>query len=187
MCVLLAFGGNVSSSIGDPQSTIRAAMAALAERQVRVVRASRFFRTPCFPPGTGPDFVNAAARVEFDGDATDLLGICHAVEASFGRHRNLRWQARPIDIDILAAGDAVLPDRATFLHWQALDPTLQAERAPDRLILPHPRLQDRAFVLIPLAEVEPDWVHPVSGRSVAQMVAALPRAEKAQIWPLSAG
>ena len=66
----------------------------------------------------------------------------------------------------------------------ALDPARQRVEAPDRLILPHPRLQDRAFVLIPLADICPGWRHPVTGASVSDMIAALPEADKEAIWPL---
>jgi 2-amino-4-hydroxy-6-hydroxymethyldihydropteridine diphosphokinase len=81
-------------------------------------------------------------------------------------------------------GDLVLPDAATQADWRALPPDLQRMRAPDALILPHPRLQDRAFVLVPLADVAPDWVHPMLGMSVREMCGRLPAAERAEVRAL---
>ena len=81
-------------------------------------------------------------------------------------------------------GGQVVPDRDTWSQWRDLPPEEQARRAPDRLILPHPRLQDRAFVLVPLADIAPDWVHPVSGHSVRQMLSALPPDEINAVRPM---
>lgn len=91
---------------------------------------------------------------------------------------------RTLDIDLVALGDSVLPDADTQDAWRSMPPEVQARSAPDRLILPHPRLQDRAFVLVPLADVAPDWVHPRTGQTVAQMLAALPAADVAEVKPL---
>ena len=91
---------------------------------------------------------------------------------------------RTLDLDLLAWGDSVLPDSATQDSWRALPPEAQVRAVPDGLILPHPRLQDRAFVLVPLADVAPDWVHPRTGLTVRQMLAALPAADRDAVKPL---
>ena len=91
---------------------------------------------------------------------------------------------RTLDLDLIALGDLVLPDPATHAAWRALPPDLQKMRAPDALILPHPRVQDRAFVLVPLADVAPDWTHPVLGLTVTAMLAARPVAERTEVVPL---
>lgn len=181
---LIALGGNLRSELGVPQQTLRAALERLAELGVQPVGVSSFYRTPCFPPGAGPDYVNAAARVSFAGKPKALLEVLHEVEAGFGRERVQRWGRRTLDLDLIAAGQVVLPDGATHERWRDLLPEAQIEATPDELILPHPRLQDRAFVLVPLADVAPDWVHPVLGRSVAEMVANLPAAEVAEVVAL---
>lgn len=181
---LLALGANQPSAAGEPQATLRAALAELDRAGVQVLAVSRFYQTPCFPAGSGPDYVNAAARVQFDGSAALLLKHLHATEAQFGRTRTERWGARGLDLDLLAQGDTVLPSADDQDFWRTLPPETQAVVAPDDLVLPHPRLQDRAFVLVPLADVAPDWQHPRLGLSVTQMLAALPPQDRAAIHAL---
>lgn len=184
--VLVAFGGNLDFNAASPMETIRDALETLQRVDFVLHRQSRFFQTPCFPVGTGPDYVNAAA-VFWAGAGlhpADILARFHLIEQQFGRARDTRWGGRTLDIDLLAMGDAVLPNAATYASWRDLPADQQSQQAPDQLILPHPRLQDRAFVLVPLMDVAPDWRHPISGLDVRQMCAALPQAERAAVVAL---
>ena len=161
-----------------------AALLRLAEHGLAIRAISRFFRTPCFPAGSGPDFVNAAVIVEFDGTPDELLAILHKIEVEFLRRRVTRWGARTLDLDLLSVGQMVLPDHDTYGHWRSLTLDEQMVLTPDRLILPHPRLQDRAFVLVPLRDIAPDWRHPVLDQTVREMCDALPADEIAAIVPV---
>lgn len=179
----IGLGGNLASAEGCAKATVIAALSRLVRENVKLRGVSRLYRTPAFPAGSGPDFANAVALIATDLPPAELLDHLHAIEAQFGRRRDRRWGPRTLDIDLLYYDDRVLPDAAMQRRWRDLDLASQQTQAPETLILPHPRLQDRAFVLIPLAEIAPAWRHPLTGQSVADMVAALPAAEKAEVLP----
>lgn len=153
--ILIGLGANLPSArFGPPRATLEAALEALEERGARIRRRSRWYESVPVPVSDQPWFVNGVALVETAADPAELLAILHAVEHDFGRERRQRNEARVVDLDLLAYGARVDPG-----------PTP---------VLPHPRLGERAFVLRPLAELLPDWRHPVTGRSVAELIAALP-------------
>ncbi|MFY9211083.1 MAG: 2-amino-4-hydroxy-6-hydroxymethyldihydropteridine diphosphokinase [Aestuariivita sp.] len=181
---LVALGANLPEPTGDPASNLRRALQEMASEDLVIRSVSRFFATPCFPAGAGPDYVNAAAVVQSDLKPDEILARLHRIEERMGRNRETRWGMRTLDLDLIAMGDSILPDRATQGAWVDLDQTDQQLRAPDQLILPHPRLADRAFVLVPLADIAPDWVHPVTGGSVLEMCAALPEEDRADVRPI---
>lgn len=184
--LLVAFGANLPFDDCQPAETLQKTVEELSKDSFVLLGLSRFFVTPCFPAGAGPDYVNAAAVLEStdQDDLASILARLHAVEARFGRKRVQRWGMRTLDIDLLAVGDSVLPDAETQDRWRMMPAEAQIRSTPDQLILPHPRLQDRAFVLVPLADVAPDWVHPRTGLSVRQMLEALPQADRDAVKPL---
>ena len=178
---LIAFGGNMPSEAGQPAKTIACAAQKFRDFGLKFKALSAFYATPCFPIGAGPDYVNAAAVVASDLDAGEILQALHHIEAEFGRARKQRWGQRTLDLDLIALGDNILPDRATQDQWRALPPDEQIHAIPDRLILPHPRLQDRGFVLVPLADIAPAWIHPILNRSITQLMDDLPDDAKIEI------
>lgn len=185
--VLLALGSNQPGMAGGARRNLAAAIVALADAGLEPVQKSPLYQTPAYPPGSGPDFANAAVSVAPPPGLAPraLLSRLHAVEAAFGRERGQRWAPRTLDIDLIAMGDLVCPDRDTQAAWMALAPGDQDRAAPRELILPHPRLQDRAFVLVPLSDIAPQWRHPVSGLSVGEMLARLPLADRDAIAPVA--
>lgn len=184
---LIALGANLPAGKDKPEKTLKKALAYLArEPEIEVTSVSQWFRTPASPPDSGPDFVNGAAVIETALPPHALLAALHAAEDRMGRKRqdDDRWGPRVCDLDLLAVEDSVLPDERTMRRWMELPPERVATDTPERLILPHPRMQERAFVLVPLAEIAPDWRHPMTGQSVAEMVEALPAADRENVTPL---
>lgn len=102
-----------------------------------------------------------------------------------GRTRENRWEPRLCDLDLIAYDDIILPDMETFEEWKNLDLASQQTKTPQILVLPHPRLQDRSFVLVPLNDIAPDWRHPVTGIKVSDMLNAIPPADLAEISEIS--
>ena len=183
---IVALGANLPTADGDPVHALAAAIAALGrEPGLRMGDVSRVWRTPAVPAGSGPDYANAAATIRTTLDARALLDRLHAIEAGQGRDRSTgRWSARVLDLDLIALDDLILPDAETLRRWIDLPPGRQQVEAPDRLILPHPRMQDRGFVLAPLVEIAPGWRHPLTGLSVSRMLADLDPAALSGMTPL---
>jgi 2-amino-4-hydroxy-6-hydroxymethyldihydropteridine diphosphokinase len=153
--IFIGLGANLSSlRHGDPQATCAAALEALRAAGPRVGRRSRWYRSAPVPSSDQPWFVNGVAEIETDLSAGDLLALLHRTEREMGRERRARNEARIIDLDLLIYRD----------HLSGPGETP---------VLPHPRLAERAFVLLPLAELAPTWRHPASGRSVTEMIGHL--------------
>jgi len=176
---LVAFGANLPFQNQQPLETIKAAIEHFSFEKITVLACSAFYRTPCFPIGAGPDYINGCIKLEMkmESTAASILETLHRIEANFGRQRDQRWGGRSLDLDLLALGDQILPDLECYLCWQDLTLQQQKITAPSELILPHPRLHERSFVLVPLADIAPDWRHPVRKRSVVQMLGDLLPAE----------
>ncbi len=182
---LIAVGSNLASQAGSVQQNIVVALELLARESLTVVAMSRLFRTPAFPPGSGPEFINAALSVATTLSPVEVLDCLHRVEAALGRVRRQRWEARVIDLDLLSYGDKVLPDAAVVRRWIMLGTEMAAKEVPDRLILPHPRLHERGFVLVPLMDIAPDWQHPLLGKTVREFHAALSESDHRGIVPIA--
>ena len=162
--MLTAYIG-LGANLGNRGETMRAALRQMAAcPNLCVEQVSCFYETPPWGKTDQPSFLNAAARISFDGTPHELLRVLQRIEHDLGRVRHEHWGARTIDLDILYVEDVVLSDKA--------------------LTLPHPYLTARAFVLVPLAEIAPDLL--VQGKRIVQWLAEADRDGIARAPELSA-
>ncbi len=160
--VIVAFGANLPSGrFGAPKATLEAALRLLPMRGIALRACSRWYHSPPWPPSGQPWYLNGVALCESLLPPDVLLSQLHELEAATGRRRQHPNQARPLDLDLIDHGGRV----TNGADWPRL---------------PHPRLQDRAFVLQPLAEVAPNWRDPRDGRSLSTLLAALPEDQLCQ-------
>jgi 2-amino-4-hydroxy-6-hydroxymethyldihydropteridine diphosphokinase len=185
--VYLAFGTNENKQFGHIYEAIEVSYGLLQDKYLRILKFSPFYKTPAFPVGNGPDYVNSVIKAETSLSPDDLLSALHEMENQLGRVRQKRWGPRVIDIDLLDYQGQVLPSRKKYQKWYDMPLELQKTTWPDDLILPHPRLQDRGFVLVPLRAVAPDWVHPVTGEKIDTLIAQIDSDELKQIVQLPSG
>ena len=150
--ILIGLGSNIEGPWGSPQMCLKKALEMLDSGPVRLVAASSIILTAPFGKTDQPDFANAVARVESGLGAAALMAFLHGIEAQAGRVRAERWGPRTLDLDLLDLDGRI----------QAADP-----------ILPHPGIAERAFVLGPIAEIAPEWRHPVTGERVKEMLGRL--------------
>jgi 2-amino-4-hydroxy-6-hydroxymethyldihydropteridine diphosphokinase len=149
----------LGSNLGDSRSILISAIERLrSHSQIELVAISSWYKTaPIGPPQ--PDYLNGCATLQTSLEPLDLLNVLHSIEAEFGRVRQEVWGARTLDLDLLLYDDLIIDL-----------PTLQ---------VPHPRMIERAFVLVPLNEIAPDAIEPRSGQSIATLcsmnIGVLPR------------
>lgn len=157
--VLIGLGANLDSPRwGAPRETLTAALAALAAEDVAVIARSAWYRSAPVPLSDQPWYVNAVASVATGRSADGLLEAMQTIERRFGRARGAPNAARVLDLDLLDYGGERIDE-------------------PD-LVLPHPRLHLRRFVLEPLADIAPGWRHPVLGATARELLARLDPAEQ---------
>ena len=158
---LIALGRNIPSNHLTSLEVLKKTLLSISQFEMNVIKVSTWWESKAFPKDVGPNYVNGVVKVSSKLMPQEVLIRLKKIEMIAGRKTSKRWGNRTLDLDLLACGNMILPSRALFMEWFSLPIYLQLKKEPKQLILPHPRIQDRLFVLKPLAEVSPNWVHPV--------------------------
>ena len=160
--IIIALGANLPSEHGTPAQTLRAAYEVIENHNIKILKKSRIWLTAPVPFDPDQDWYhNSVVSVDTDLPPHDLLRTLLNIEQDFGRVRSIKNAPRVLDLDIIAYHDEVM-------------------QGQDDLILPHPRMHERLFVLKPLADIDDSWTHPIKGRNVQESIAACPEDQQAQ-------
>jgi len=155
--ILIALGSNLPSEYGTSKDTLEAAIQQLPKYGLHVIALSCLYETVPVPVSDQPNYVNGVAEIASDKSAEEILEILHAIEYDFGRRRTVQNAARCVDLDLIDC---------------------RGEIHDGELILPHPRAAERGFVLYPLRDIAPNWVHPQNHRKVDDLIAELSEDQK---------
>ncbi|MBK6897297.1 MAG: 2-amino-4-hydroxy-6-hydroxymethyldihydropteridine diphosphokinase [Alphaproteobacteria bacterium] len=152
--IIIGLGANIPSEFGPPEKTLQAAVNAIGDIEgIEILEVSSIWHSAPIPVSDQPWYANAVCVIETQIPPSNLLKELKAIEKNFGRLEKERNAPRVLDLDLLAYDRLIIMD------------------AP---ILPHPRMHERAFVLYPLHEIAPDWIHPALETSLEEMLASLP-------------
>lgn len=156
--IFIGLGGNLTCpTFGAPRATCGAALQIMEQRGIKVIERSRWYESAPVPVSDQPWYVNGVVSVDTTLNPAALVTEVLDIEAELGRRRTVANAPRTIDLDVIAHGDTVI--EAGHKHEVAI---------------PHPRMHTRAFVLLPMREIAPDWRHPASDRHIDALIADLP-------------
>ena len=163
--IILALGSNLSSKFGSPKSALQKAIQELRAVGIQTTKISNLYETAAHAYIRQPNFVNAAIIADTALPADALLQVLERIEAEAGRSKKkigrmpyFLWKPRPLDLDIVSY-------KGLIHNWSGLRPC-----GNKRVVLPHPRAHERAFVLRPVADIAPEWHHPVLGLTAEQLL-----------------
>lgn len=158
--IFIGLGANLPSRYGAPPETLAAAITALENAGLHITATSRIWLTAPVPISDQPWYHNAVVAIATSLPATEVLKILQTIENDFGRVREIRNEPRVLDLDLLVYNDDKIET--------------------DQLIVPHPRLHERGFVLLPLQDIAPGWTHPVLRTSLSDLISKLPEEQTAK-------
>ena len=175
---LISFGANIPGPLGCPAETLNRAIKEFQYQDLLILKKSQIYSSLAFPDPKKPAYLNGCLQILVNCGPNDVLCKLKAIEKTMGRRTNHRWGSRICDLDLLSFESKVLPSAKIFNHWYRMPLKNQLLEKPDELLLPHPRIQDRAFVLKPLLDVAAGWMHPVHNLTVKEMFNFLPKEER---------
>jgi len=152
--ILIALGANLDGPYGSPLQTLQKCAEFLAQEDIAIIMASSIWKSAPVPISDQPWYHNAVCTVKTDKDPYQILDALNKIERENGRTRHTRNEARSLDLDLIAYNDTIIETQ--------------------KLHTPHPRMHERAFVLKPLLEIAPDWVHPVLRKTTSILIAEMP-------------
>ncbi len=156
--ILIGLGANLDGVYGTPDQCLQECSNLLAGAGINVIKLSSIWRSAPVPISDQPWYKNAVCSVETDLNPHELLSALANIEDEAGRTREELNAARTLDLDILSYNDKIINEA--------------------QLTLPHPEIHNRSFVLYPLREIAPNWVHPILGKSVDEMIAKMPKGQE---------
>lgn len=149
--VVIALGSNLKGPFASTRELLEAALEPFVREGMTITHRSSWWRSDAWPDPSAPPFLNGAVIVQTELEPRETLAALHRIEAAFGRDRHTPNAPRTLDLDLIAYGR----DVGDF----------------DGLVLPHPRAAERRFVMGPLAEIAPNWLHPVTGEQAKELAA----------------
>ena len=166
----IALGSNLETKNMTRLEILNKALEYFPMFSISLGKVSSFWESKSYPNKKQPNFINAVSEVQSVLNPYQTLCSLKEIEIILGRKINSRWGSRVLDLDILAAGSLILPNLRIFNRWLKMPLQHQIQNQPNQLILPHPRIQDRLFVLKPLSEIDPNWIHPVLNKKPYELI-----------------
>ena len=166
--IFIALGANLSTKVyGSPKKCLEASLEFLHLKGVTVQKRSNWYRTAPIPRSEQPWYVNGVVQVHYDLSSLELMSILIRTEIHFGRVRTERNEARVLDLDLIDFNGEIRKE-------------LAIDCCPE-LEIPHPRLTERAFVLLPLSEISANWRHPLTGQHIKELISKMPSDQEIEI------